>query len=357
MENKISRIEELTPFTFMLSVLVVIIHNSTSAYFDYGDSMDTFLVHYFIHDLMPLLTSCAVPCFFIISSFLFFRNYTDGMACSKLHSRLKTLVVPYLIWNTYGLLVAMAFHLPMICGLSDDKSNPYDISMILQGIFLFRYSPFWFVFALIIYNLFCAVVYAILKKSILFLVLWGILYCVLGNNHFEHPFTDVGYVCEVFNVTSVLYYLVGAYLGVKFPNIFVRSFNSGKMYGAAVVFGGISFCQLLSGMDCSSFWFPLFTIVKCFALWVMLRRFCGKMPKYWWLNISFFVYAVHGGVQKVICTIVRLLICKVLPIKALDEMVCWMISVSFTIVFIIFVAKIWKKYSCKSFAFCTGGRT
>ena len=64
-----------------------------------------------------------------------------------------------------------------------------------------------------------------------------------------------------------------------------------------------------------------------------------------------------GGVQKVICTIVRLLICKVLPIKALDEMVCWMISVSFTIVFIIFVAKIWKKYSCKSFAFCTGGRT
>lgn len=53
----------------------------------------------------------------------------------------------------------------------------------------------------------------------------------------------------------------------------------------------------------------------------------------------------------------RLLICKVFPIKALDEMVCWMISVSFTIVFIIFVAKIWKKYSCKSFAFCTGGRT
>lgn len=38
----------------------------------------------------------------------------------------------------------------------------------------------------------------------------------------------------------------------------------------------------------------------------------------------------------------RLLICKVFPIKALDEMVCWMISVSFTIVFIIFVAKIWK---------------
>lgn len=137
MVNKISRIEELTPFTFMLSVLVVIIHNSTSAYFDYGDSMDTFLVHYFIHDLIPLLTNCAVPCFFIISSFLFFRNYTDGMACSKLHSRLKTLVVPYLIWNTYGLLVAMAFHLPMICGLSDDKSNPYDISMILQGIFCF----------------------------------------------------------------------------------------------------------------------------------------------------------------------------------------------------------------------------
>lgn len=64
-----------------------------------------------------------------------------------------------------------------------------------------------------------------------------------------------------------------------------------------------------------------------------------------------------GGVQKVICTLVRLLICKVLPIKSLDEMVCWMISVLFTIVFIIFIAKIWKKYSYKSFAFCTGGRT
>lgn len=354
--EKNNRIEELVPFTFILSVFVVIIHNSTGAYFEYGNSMSSNIIHYFIHELMPLLTSCAVPSFFIISSFLFYRNFTQEMAYSKLHSRLKSLVIPYFIWNTYGLVVAMLFHMPMIKEFTADQSNPFELNMIIEGVLLFRYSPFWFVFALILYNSLCMLVYNLGKSKVFSPVLWGVLYIVLGYNHFKHPFVDYGYVCNVFDISSLLYYLLGAYLGINYPNVMNVNYVSRQRFFALFAFVGISILQIFFNIDKTSFWFPLLIIVKSVSLWIILKTFCKKIAQHWWLKISFFVYAIHTGVQKIICTIVRLVICKLVPFSSFKELICWILSVFLTMAFIVIVAKIWLKYSTKTFTFCTGGR-
>lgn len=160
-----NKIPQIVSYSFILCVLVVLIHNPTGAYYDYGESVSAYTIHYLINDVIPTITSIAVPAFYIISAFLFFRNYRIQDTKKKLQSRVKTLVIPYLFWNLVGLLVVMIFKLPFIASLSVDSSNPFDVITICKALFLHRYTPFWFVFGLIVYNLFCPVIYKICSNK------------------------------------------------------------------------------------------------------------------------------------------------------------------------------------------------
>lgn len=60
--------------------------------------------------LSHVLTHIAVPTFYLISGFLFFINFQkwswEGYK-KKLSSRIKTLLVPYLLWNAIPFLLAV----------------------------------------------------------------------------------------------------------------------------------------------------------------------------------------------------------------------------------------------------------
>ena len=53
----------------------------------------------------------CVPLFFFISGFLFFYkpDFTRGVYIDKLRKRVKTLLVPYLIWNFVGFIILLNF--------------------------------------------------------------------------------------------------------------------------------------------------------------------------------------------------------------------------------------------------------
>ena len=57
--------------------------------------------------LSDILASISVPFFFLISGFLYFTNYnfTWKYTQKKLKTRIKTLLIPYLIWNAAALLI------------------------------------------------------------------------------------------------------------------------------------------------------------------------------------------------------------------------------------------------------------
>lgn len=80
-----NKISQIVPYSFILCVLVVIIHNPTSQYFDYGANTSTYIVHYLINDAIPTITSIAVPAFYIISAFLFLE--TTGYKTRKRNFR------------------------------------------------------------------------------------------------------------------------------------------------------------------------------------------------------------------------------------------------------------------------------
>lgn len=99
----------ITIVRFPLIVLVVALHSKIWI----NDLVDvnTLSLSRFLSELITQLTMLAVPTFFVISGYLFFRNMpTKGafplsIFVRKLQSRVYTLFIPYMLWNMFVVIV------------------------------------------------------------------------------------------------------------------------------------------------------------------------------------------------------------------------------------------------------------
>lgn len=105
-------LHSLPILNFLLSLLIVFHHGFTRnvGFIDSYNPLDygviTAIERYFYN-----FSECAVPIFFFLSAFLFYRTF-DGSKekyISKMKRRFWSLVVPYIIFNTIGYIKAMVF--------------------------------------------------------------------------------------------------------------------------------------------------------------------------------------------------------------------------------------------------------
>lgn len=98
---------------FPLAVMVVFIHSfGLSNSFSVGDLQTSPLTSIDIYNFIrvcfsKVLPNIAVPSFFLISGYLFFKGldrWDKDIYLSKVKKRLYTLLIPYIIWNTIALL-------------------------------------------------------------------------------------------------------------------------------------------------------------------------------------------------------------------------------------------------------------
>lgn len=107
-----SVLESLPLINFLLSLLIVFHHGFTrdvgyiGSYnpFEYGliKGIERYLYN---------ISECAVPVFFLLSAYLFFRTF-DGTIenyIQKIKRRFWSLFVPYIIFNTIGYVKSMIF--------------------------------------------------------------------------------------------------------------------------------------------------------------------------------------------------------------------------------------------------------
>lgn len=98
---------------FPLIVLVVLAHSVGDDPSPMRWPADGAMVYHFVSEMLSHhLASIGVCCFFVFSGFLFFRNAPrEGMHLSwygkKWKRRCKTLLVPYLLWNTLNILAIL----------------------------------------------------------------------------------------------------------------------------------------------------------------------------------------------------------------------------------------------------------
>ena len=118
--------------------------------------------------LLPLfvLTNAAVPTFFVISSLLYFQHWQPTWACyrQKLLSRVRSLLVPYLLYNVlfYGYYVVKIHVLHM----STTKVIPTDLGGVLLCIL--QSVPdgvLWYVRDLFLFALIAPLIGLVLRKS------------------------------------------------------------------------------------------------------------------------------------------------------------------------------------------------
>lgn len=110
----------------------------------------------------------AVPMFFAISGFLFFFTYENTAQCylSKLKSRARSLLVPYVIWAILsGLLVTVLAQIPFTADLPIIQDNSFD----WLHFYMYLISPaafqLWFLQQLMLFVVLSPVIYIIIKKT------------------------------------------------------------------------------------------------------------------------------------------------------------------------------------------------
>ena len=113
--------ETISLLRFPLTVFVVFIHYNIGVRgfslhgVTYGlDAPEWFRwVTALFSDVLP---RTAVPLFYIISGYLFFRggSFDTDLYRRKLRTRASTLLVPYLLWNVIAVLVQLSHRLPFL---------------------------------------------------------------------------------------------------------------------------------------------------------------------------------------------------------------------------------------------------
>lgn len=160
-----------------------------------------------------LIQNC-VPFFFMLSGYLFYRNINKDNIKIKMKSRIKTLLVPYLIWNiVYAIFMISLNKLGYIKNIYIEES----FFGILKQIINADFSPLWFVKYLVIFSLVAPISYKLFKSYKL--GLFTIVFLIIIN----FISYKLGLICNPINVNAnslvmlnyqYIYYSVGIWSGI-----------------------------------------------------------------------------------------------------------------------------------------------
>lgn len=190
--NKAQAIELLR---WPMALLVVCIHADfvkagLSIQGDLIEMSHSNVAYYIITYISQVLGRIAVPLFFIISGYLFFRNFSEGMSLDdkwqwykrKVKSRVKSLLLPLISWN---FLMCLFFAVKQYTPLHRYFPNAdfdWSIGTVLSAPFDFGQgfpldNPLWFVRNLFVISLLSPLLFRKRVLWMLLLVSTGVWLC------------------------------------------------------------------------------------------------------------------------------------------------------------------------------------
>ena len=305
--------ETINLLRFPLALLVILIHTN-SYYSSWHADVELLSVEgvcFLLGHILRLFACIAVPTYFMISGFLFFGNFKEftwNGYFTKIKKRIKSLVIPYIIWNV---IVWLAFLLKNVHAVYDDCATWNDVLTYLSNTnirFLWDFAylgenkypwlcwttydtapiniPLWFLRDLIVVTVCSPLIFWAIRTFKIYSI---ILLCL------AHIF-QIRFTCSGFSITAFFFFSLGAYFAITGRNI-------------------IDFCQkyrkvILLAMCCSMLlfitqWIPngykiivknIFCIpAMFFAFWVAQYFVTNKGVKAnpWLVSSCFFIYASH----------------------------------------------------------------
>lgn len=334
---------------FLLAVLIVVLHTDFSSLnlrnVGYGDISETFPLFYKLEDLFShYVASIAVPLFFFISGFLFFlgvKKFKKETYVCKLQRRTKSLVIPYVIWNTIYLLIFLMAQLLIPSMMSGDNKAilDYNVFDILIAYTIHPIDgPLWFVRDLFIMVMITPILWILLSRlkvfvPIILLSLYlfgiisdGIIFFVFGA--FFKIF-DINFISISRNTfkLSLSVSLILAILYILMPEIW-----------------GVSMTHFSKIININSF-------IACCSL--LVAKFSGNPIKPTIVASNFFIYAYH---KMPLLLVMKLLLKYIHPDNDFLFCICYITSIAIIGITGVYIYICLFKFFPKTTAILCGGR-
>ena len=337
-----------TILSFFAIFFVIIIHNSTiNQYPDLAPDIFTNITNATHNFLAYILGAVAVPLFFFISSLTFFRDYSFKKYPKKLLSRLKTIVLPYLIWNLFGLLFAILYtYTPLKTIISGRELFTPTLGNILSGLFLYKYNfHFWFLFDLIIFTILTPLFNLLASKKWLapFVTILLLLLPLISDS-FLH-----------IRLNFIIFYYLGAYISKHHLELFTKpaSFKTSLIAGIITIITLIATTTLnLYSIPVPSIISELLLLILLFSVWFSSDLIIKKLHLHAFYSLFFPIYIIH---PYIIAFIIKLFI-------ILFPKTSWMLLINnflspiLTILILIPTLLLWRRLLPKTYAFLFGER-
>lgn len=276
--------------TFLFSILVIWVHSYNSELF-LGKTPINVRVSKIEYFFGTTVAQIAVPGFFLISSYLFYRNFSWGKLLGKWESRIRSVLVPYIVWNAvYYLGYLIASRVPVLTEVVGRGSILFSLEILTDAVLKYAYNPvFWYLYQLILLILLAPAIYGILYNRWIGAVFLAFL---MAGLHYKVRLLPL-------NLDALFYYSSGAYLALHASEISeaewsLRRFSAGS---AVLVFSVyLHFFLFKEAWVLST---VLYRLLVPVCLWLIIneKRLCSARE---WMTENFFLYAAHFALVRFI---------------------------------------------------------
>lgn len=335
--------------SFVLSILVLFIHSYFAPNIA-SNNIVSVVNHKFSFFFSRSITQFAVPMFFMLSGISFFKDYNDKKYLRKIKSRVFTLVIPYLLWNTIWMLWEIFCSYSFISKFSESgEQYPLTILSILKGIFFYGCNlPFWFIFDIIVFSFAAPLVFFIIRNkyigisAVISLAVVSLFEIYLPVELFYYPM-------------AFTFYLIGAIVGYHyFDQISKKSSKTVQIISFSMLLIYILVKNIVP-QELQIRNYLTETIVytlAAFSLWNVVDIFIERIKPREIYRRSFAIYAMHLNVAIIILKILSFC----LPQNEWFEIPKFIIMIVSTIVIINCVCAFLEKFFPKIYAVLTGKR-
>lgn len=280
---------KVTWFNFLFSLFVVWVHSYNGELF-LGKTSRGFAVVRLERLIGETLGQIAVPGFFMLSAYLFYRNFDWSCLGRKWRSRFHSILIPYLLWNLiYYLGYVIGSRLPFVGHVMGKGTIAFNFPTMLDAVMNHRYLyVFWYLKQLILLIGLAPVLYLVMKRT------WSSLVFFAVTFYMVWVAADLPYL----NEDALFYYGAGAFFALH-----------GRWLERVWKKSWLWIGLLLIGLGALNFYWTmryflpgttvLFRFLTPVGLWMMtdenrLPEACG------WMKCNFMLYAVHFAFVRLI---------------------------------------------------------
>lgn len=345
MENKEKEFfKKITVINIVLSILIVILHANCSKYVSMIESEQIANCLKMMFNTIRVFTDSAVPMFFAISAYLFFRNFEISKYPEKLKKRFFSIVIPYLIFNIGFYIVLLI--LTNMSNIEGIKPIKFNMNSILKALWCEYNPPLWFLRTLIVYVIASPIFYYIIKKAKKWSLVIPII-MIFCNMLFKFSYSEA-----TSNLFWLPTYFFGAYLAMQKREWIEKKIELAKSYRILIFIVWIIICILLANVSEKSQIYYLYRVISPIFIWFTIDTLIPKLQDK--KNISFFIFCTHYPIIR----IVKNVLIKVIGgTTAIQILIVYIGAIICTIIIIYLLYRLLDKYVNCVWKLMNGGRS